>query len=102
LTRYGGTIKSITGSCNSSMKQTCRQLFGSNAFNGDIGNIIPSKRNWRMKKYRTANISVCNEDCDKAVDCSGIKWRQGVQKPCRIFKGGVSGKCGKKDLCIDK
>jgi len=101
LARYGGTIKSITGSCNSNTQQPCRQLSGSKASKQDIGDISPFKRKWRTEKYRTANITVCNEDCDKDADCSGIKWRQGVQKPCRIFKGGFSGKCGKRDLCID-
>lgn len=96
LADYYGYVESITGSCNSDAQQPCRQLYGSN-----IGSIVPLKRKGRMMKYNTADITMCNEDCDKNVDCSGIKWRQGVQKPCRIFKGGYSGKCGKRDLCID-
>jgi len=98
---FYSTVKSIGGSCNSEKQQPCRQLAASKSSKQDVGNVIPFKRNGRMKKYRSVDIGACSELCvDTGDDCKGIKWRQGVQKPCRIFKGGFSGKCGKRDLCI--
>jgi len=108
------TIRSITGSCNSEKQRPCRELghdydpenLEIGVENLEIGDITAFKRNWRVKKTVAEDIEACIALCeekraDDRDDCSGIKWRQGANKPCRLFKGGFTeGKCHDKDLCI--
>lgn len=103
LASMGGSVKSVTRSCNSKNYQPCLDL----ARNGTVDYVDKWRYTEILKKYsrdEVGSAEACNAECAETINCEGIQWKEFTKRPCSAFeRTSVSlVQCGQKNICISK
>jgi len=102
LASMGGSVKSVTRSCNSKNYQPCQGLAQNN---GTVDYVDKWRYTEILKKYsrdEVGSAEACNAECAETINCEGIEWKNSTKRPCSAFERGSSSlvECGWKNICI--
>merc|ERR1712238_263500 len=110
LALYGGDVGPIKKSCNG-MDKSCfylaaqgGNLASSKSVQISIGNVRNKRGTEKIRRHskdQAGTIVECLAKCANNKDgCTSIQWKEKIQRSCGLFKGKLTDKCGKNNVCV--
>merc|ERR1712238_319717 len=104
LAAQGGNVASIHKSCNSKTQAPCSNLASSKSGQISIGNVRNKRGTEKIRRHskdQAGTIVECLAKCANNKDgCTSIQWKEKIQRSCGLFKGKLTDKCGKNNVCV--
>lgn len=104
LAAYGGNVASIHKSCNSKTQAPCSNLAKEHTGEPSIGNVRNKRGTEKIRRHskdQAGTIVECLAKCaNNKHGCTSIQWKEKIQKSCGLFKGKLTVKCGKNNVCV--
>merc|ERR1711957_888378 len=104
LAAYGGNVASIHKSCNSKTQAPCSNLAEMHTGEPSIGNVRNKRGTEKIRRHskdQAGTIVECLAKCaNNKHGCTSIQWKEKNQKSCGLFKGKLTVKCGKNNVCV--
>jgi len=105
LAAQGGNVASIHKSCNSKTQAPCSTLANSKFGQISIGNVRNKRGTEKIRRHskdQAGTIVECLAKCANNKDgCTSIQWKEKIQRSCGLFKGKLTVKCGKHNVCVE-
>merc|ERR1712238_74955 len=101
---FGGNVASIHKSCNSKTQAPCSNLARSKSGKTSIGNVRNKRGTEKIRRHskdQAGTIVECLAKCaNNKHGCTSIQWKEKIQRSCGLFKGKLTVKCGKHNVCV--
>merc|ERR1712238_252550 len=105
LAAYGGNVASIHKSCNSKTQAPCSNLAEKHTGEPSIGNVRNKRGTEKIRRHskdQAGTIVECLAKCaNNKHGCTSIQWKEKIQRSCGLFKGKLTVKCGKHNVCVE-